>query len=174
MPGKPPLPVSERREVVTHWLLCRPNQSATARAVGYDESSIRNWREEEWFTELERELLESIESETKARSRAIVKAGQEAALDRLENGERKWDSERGELIAEPVRAKDAAIIAGIWHDKLRIMESKPTKIILDQSLSAVMEQFKRLSTAYRAGAIEGELSPQSALEQGESGQNPRG
>ena len=169
-----PLPVSRRREVVAAWLVARPNHSAAARIVGCHDVSIANWRETEWFQELEHELLESIESESKARARAIVKAGQEAALDRLERGEQKWDSERGELISEPVRAKDAAIIAGIWHDKLRIMESKPTKIILDQSLSAVMEQFKRLSTAYRAGAIEGELSPQSALEQGESGQNPRG
>lgn len=103
----------DRRQAVVLYLTLGTN-TAVAKELGCDDSTISRWRETDWWEQEEQRVAEQIEDEFRAKLRAVALKGTELALECIESKE--------------LKGKEAMVTAGIAYDKLRLSENRPTSI----------------------------------------------
>ncbi len=116
----------DRRQAVVLYLTLGTN-TAVAKELGCDDSTISRWRETEWWEQEAQKVAEEIEDEFRANLRKVALKGAERALTCIEEG--------------TVTGKDSMVISGIAYDKLRLSENRPTTISATTSgVQAKLEQ----------------------------------
>lgn len=98
--------------------------------TGIKACTIYKWRErhpEEWERMVEK-VWSDVDDVHRAEINDCFMAGIRVAKDGLENGNERINTKTGEKIRVQVPAKDAATIAGIMFDKLRLSLGKPATI----------------------------------------------
>jgi hypothetical protein len=129
----------------------------TAEAVNLPASTLRDWKNQEWWADLYAEVRAEKESEFQAGFSRIVQAAIGEIEDRLENGDVKLVKGKDgyEQQRVPISAKDATVIAGISYDKLRLSLNLPTSISSSQkSLSELSQEFQEIAKNYRRDVID--------------------
>ena len=149
------LPPGQRREAVAIYLQTG-SQELTAQHFGVTRQAVAQWSVKPWFAELVDELKEGIDAEQKALARQLIRNGQIAALERLENGDEVLTKD-GQVVRLKMRGRDAAVIGAIWLDKLRLMEGRATRITAPEAMSGVLEQFQKMAEQYREKRVDGSV-----------------
>jgi DNA-binding ferritin-like protein len=132
-------------------LIATGNSKVAARESGVPSSTIRHWRvNDPDFASICEELRDQFSARIKGQLAEIIEKANVETLDRLEHGDAVRDKGSGELVRQPIKAKESAIISAVSLDKLRLLENQPTQIKADSSdLKALAEQFAKLSEQWQ-------------------------
>ena len=142
------LPAQKKWEVVTAYLALG-NMQAVALATGVAAATIRTWKTQDWWKELEGIIKEEEGTEQSVKLRQIVDKTLTIVADRLENGDFQYDPKTGGLIRRPVLLRDAGKVGmDVWSrkqvlDDLKIQKLKQPSI--EDSLKKIAEEFARIA-----------------------------
>lgn len=98
------------------------NLALSAATLKIPEITARWWKKKDWWKQLEAEMRQSERIELSSRLKRIAEKAQEATMDRLENGDWKYDSKTGRLFRLPVAMKDAHKVTMDIVDKTLVLE----------------------------------------------------
>jgi len=127
------------------------NSMAVSRETGIPASTIRDWLQHDPdFQLICQEYRAECGEKWRYKYAQIIDESTDQVLDRIRNGDFVRDNKTGELNRVPVKAKELAIIEAIHFDKLRLLESQPTRITRhesDANQKFLLEQFTAIGKA---------------------------
>lgn len=91
-------------------------------------TTLCKWTHTDWWWRLKDEVRRQKADEFEALTTKAIHSAVGAVQDRLDDGDYHVDKD-GELIRIPVKAKDAAVVAGVLYDKRALARGDPTKRI---------------------------------------------
>ena len=111
-------------------------------------STIRKWRMEDWWKELEAMLREENSLELNAKLAKIVNKSLDIVMDRLDNGELVLDRPTGKIVRRPVYLKDASRVASDTIDRQALIAKvlspqKAEQVSLDSQIKKLAEEFAK-------------------------------
>ena len=114
----------KRLEVVTTWLVLGkiPLVAAT---TGVPEGTIRQWRTQPWWKEIEISVQTETDQELDAKLAKRIDKALDLVMDRLENGDYLYDPKTGEFIRKPVSMKDTWKVSTEMIDKRLLIRKQP-------------------------------------------------
>ena len=129
------------------------SDTATAAQLNIPRSTISHWRREcEWWHSYVIAIQQQTRDRTVAQLDKIVELAYSRTLERLSDGDMVLH--QGELVAIPVKAKDAAIIGSIGVDKRQLLLNQPTSIRgTDTGMAALAAQFEQLAQQSRERSV---------------------
>jgi hypothetical protein len=140
-------PVEVKFSVVENWLLYG-NLRLTAEMTGVGYSTIKMWKGQEWWTDLEKEILAGTRIKQSGNISKIVDKGLEVISDRLENGEVVLDQKTGELVRRPVALRDAATATSNLMQRQSILEKQIADETITKSNQTIQEQLMFLAQEF--------------------------
>lgn len=166
----------KRIEVVTTWLALGKIPLVT-HATGVPEGTVRQWRTQPWWRELEISIQTESDQELDTKLAKRIDKALDVIWDRLENGDFLYDPKTGEFIRKPVNMKDVNKVMVDMMDKRLLIRKQPKDM---QSQEAVADILKNLAREFatmararvRVAADESEDSPEGKLKEIEHGQSP--
>lgn len=111
----------QKMELMKLYLLTG-NLALSAATLKIPEITARWWKKKDWWKQLEAEMRQSERIELSAKLKRIAEKAQEATVDRLENGDWKYDGKTGRLFRVPVSMKDAHKVSMDIVDKTMVLE----------------------------------------------------
>lgn len=127
------------------------NSRRVAELTGILEGTIRNWKTQEWWNEIQMRIVQEQDEELDVKLTKLVDKAVGEVNDRLENGDYVYNPKMDKLIRKPVNAKDLAIVTAITIDKRQLLRGQPTsrveKVSQDERLLRLGEQFKQFTLA---------------------------
>lgn len=111
----------QKMELMKLYLLTG-NLALSAATLKIPEITARWWKKKDWWKQLEAEMRQSERIELSAKLKRIAEKAQEATIDRLENGDWKYDAKTGRLFRVPVAMKDAHKVSMDIVDKTLVLE----------------------------------------------------
>lgn len=173
---KPTASPSKKWEVVTAYLALG-NMTAVAAATGVSANTIRTWKTQDWWRELEGIIKEEEGTEQSVKLRQIVDKTLNIVADRLENGDFQYDPKTGGLIRRPVLLRDAGKVGmDVWTRKEAVDQLKFQKLkqpSIEESLKRIAEEFAKIARGANGKELqEGvrELPRSTGAEEGSSGE----
>lgn len=125
------------------------NMARVSEQLGIPLGTLNFWKSQPWWFEQVDKIRQAEDLEIDNGFTKIVRRTQEIILDRLENGDQVLTKD-GELVARPVSARDAALIADISLNKRQVLREVPAaeqnKIGMQERLSKLEMQFTKLVT----------------------------
>jgi hypothetical protein len=113
---------SEKIETVKTWLVLGGNTQLTAATTKVSDETIRLWRKQDWWTELENALRKEERLELSAKTKVILDKSIDQLKDRVENGDYVFDQKSGEIRRKPVSAKDLLKITVDMIDRKELLD----------------------------------------------------
>ncbi|HEX8986314.1 MAG TPA: hypothetical protein VF816_00010 [Rhodocyclaceae bacterium] len=147
----------QRLEAVTVFAMSG-SMAEVSRRTGIAESTLSGWRHTEWWPRLVEEVRTRKNAEIDAGLTRVIEKAICAVEDRLDNGDVLLV--KGEEVRVPVRAKDAAIVAGVMFDKrqqLRDPQNRPTREEAEEDLQRLADRLLALQSSVQRRIIEGEV-----------------
>lgn len=119
---------AKRVEVVTTYLALGKAPMVSA-VTGVPSQTIRQWKCETWWKELEDEIRREETAELDSKLSRIVNRSLDVVVDRIENGDFILDSRSGTIKRVPVKMRDVHKVSIDLIDKRQlIMRKKATEI----------------------------------------------
>jgi hypothetical protein len=146
-PGRPPIPFEKRREVVECWLQLG-NMKLAAEICGVHLNTIKGWKSESWWKQLEDEIKVAGRLQTGAKLSHIVNKALVQVEDRLDNGEVVLDQKTGELVRRPVAMRDAANAAVTLMQRQQVLENLNNQETNTDATKSIQEQLAMLATEF--------------------------
>ena len=149
-------------EVVTTYLVLGKAPLVEA-ATGVPRGTIRTWKMQPWWKELEAEIRSDDDQELDSKLSKIVDRTLDTVIDRIEHGDYILDSRSGTVKRVPVKMKDAHKVSVDLIDKRNLLRGKPTsrveKITVEDTMLKLAEQFKEWAKLIKREEtiIEGEI-----------------
>lgn len=144
---------SQKLEAVTTYLSLG-NLALTGRVLKIPEMTLREWKQKEWWKEIEGELKVQDNIQLSSRLKRIIESTLSATEDRLANGDWIYDSKFGELKRKPVSMKDAHKVGMEMIEKREILDNRmPTSVTVEQiddKLQKLAEKFEQISQGRRS------------------------
>lgn len=154
-------PDAKKIEVVTTYLALGKAPMVEA-ITGVPRQTIRLWKMQPWWKDLEREIRNEEDGELDAKLSRIIDKSLDAVGERLDNGEFLLDSRTGQIKRVPVKMRDAARVSTELLDKRNLIRGKPTSITekistedIIKNLAQQFAQFVKNQTTEKI--IEGEV-----------------
>lgn len=94
--------------------------------TGVPKATLRQWRLQPWWKELEEEIRREDEYELDTKLSKIIDRSLDAVLERIEGGEFVLDSKTGTVKRIPVKLKDVHRVSVDLVDKRNLIRGKPT------------------------------------------------
>lgn len=147
-PGYPP---DLKINACMAWVLTGSPKRAE-RMTGVPAQTISAWkRNATWWPEVELGCKANLQSELEGKYTHLMHLMVDEAIDRVENGDIKYDSHKDKYVEVPISAKDLASMSAIFFDKRALMRGDPTsrteKVSTDAILGHLKEEFKRFAQA---------------------------
>jgi hypothetical protein len=134
----------KRIDVVTTWLALG-KIPLVSHATGVPEGTIRQWRTQPWWRELEISIQTESDQALDAKLAKRIDKALDVIWDRLEKGDFLYDPKTGEFIRKPVNMKDANKVMVDMMDKRMLIRKQPKDI---QSQEAVADILKNLAKEF--------------------------
>lgn len=83
----------------------------TSQALGIPLPTLKQWRQKEWWKDVENDLRTQTDLQLSARLRNIVNRSYDVIEDRMANGDFVYDQKSGQMRRKPVNMKDAHKVA---------------------------------------------------------------
>lgn len=171
-------------EVVTTYLALGKAPMVEA-VTGVPQQTIRIWKMQPWWKELEEEIRREENLELDSRLGKIVDKSLEVVMDRLENGDFTLNSKTGKVSRIPVKLRDATMASNALIDKRQLIRKNPIEKAQHQQqfedrLLKLAEQFAEFAIGKKKNekVIEGEVidavSDQSNLQEVQAGEEING
>ena len=139
---------AKRIEVVTTWLALGKIPLVSA-CTGVTEGTIRQWRTQPWWKEIEISVQTETDQELDAKLAKRIDKALDVIWDRLNNGDFMFDPKTGEFMRRPVNMKDSHRVMVDMMDKRLLLRKQPKDV---QSQEAVGEILKNLAKEFEAMA----------------------
>lgn len=97
----------------------------TSELTSIPEYTLRQWRKQEWFQDLLKEIRVENNEKIDAKFTDIVDKSLDQLTDRVTNGDFHVLRD-GTLIRKPITAKDLSLVAAINIDKRQLLRGEPT------------------------------------------------
>lgn len=166
-------------EVVTTYLALGKAPMVEA-VTGVPQQTIRIWKMQPWWKELEEEIRREENLELDSRLGKIVDKSLEVVMDRLENGDFTLNSKTGKVSRIPVKLRDATMASNALIDKRQLIRKNPIEKAQHQQqfedrLLKLAEQFAEFAIGKKKNekVIEGEVIDASEDMQDMSGNEAR-
>ena len=118
-------------------------------------STIRGWKRQEWWKELEGVLREEEHSTLDSKLRKVVEKSLDLVMDRLDNGDFVFDQKSGQCVRKPVSLKDVHKVSTETIDRREILKRFSVKAIakpnLEHHVAQLAEQFAQFNKTLREG-----------------------
>jgi hypothetical protein len=131
-------------EVVTTWLALGKIPLVSA-CTGVTEGTIRQWRTQPWWKELEISIQTESDQELDAKLAKRIDKALDVVFDRLENGDFMYDPKTSQFIRKPVSMKDTNRVMVDMLDKRMLIRKQPKEA---QSQEAVGDILKNLAKEF--------------------------
>lgn len=135
---------SQKLEAVTTYLALG-NLALSSRVLGIPEMTLREWKNKEWWKEVEGELKVQDDIQLSSRLKRIIESTITATEDRLANGDWIFNSQSGTLMRKPVPLRD---VHRVTMDMLDKRESIANKQPVSANLEQIDEKLKRLAEKF--------------------------
>lgn len=161
-------------EVVTTYLALGKAPMVEA-VTGVPAQTIRIWKMQPWWRELEEEIRREENLELDSRLSKIVNKSLDAVVDRLENGDFVFNQKTGRVSRVPPKLRDVSRVTSEMLDKRELIRKKPHEKIEKQQqfedrLLKLAEQFAEFAIGKKSKeVIEGEVIEDAVYVQREEG-----
>ena len=163
---------AKKVEVVTTYLALGKAPMVEA-VTGVPRQTIRIWKMQQWWKDLEREIRNEEDGELDAKLSRIIDKSLDAVSERLDNGEFILDSRTGQIKRVPVKMRDAQRVSSELLDKRNLIRGKPTsiteKVSVEDVVRKLAEQFAEFVRKPTEKVIEGEIVIDALYEERSSG-----
>ncbi len=163
---------AKKVEVVTTYLALGKAPMVEA-VTGVPRQTIRIWKMQQWWKDLEREIRNEEDGELDAKLSRIIDKSLDAVSERLDNGEFILDSRSGHIKRVPVKMRDAQRVSSELLDKRNLIRGKPTsiteKVSVEDVVRKLAEQFAEFVRKPTEKVIEGEVVIDALHDQRETG-----
>jgi hypothetical protein len=140
---------SEKIETVKTWLVLGGNTQLTAATTKVSDETIRLWRKQDWWTELENALRKEERLELSAKTKVILDKSIDQLKDRVENGDYVFDQKSGEIRRKPVSAKDLLKITVDMIDRKELLDRNSMENVKPESnedkLAELAKRFEEIA-----------------------------
>ena len=145
------------------------NAPMTEAVTGVPRGTIRQWKLQQWWKDLESDIRNEEDSELDVKLSKIIDKSLDAVLDRVENGDFLFDSKTNKFVRKPVHMRDALNAVTQIFDKRNLLRGKPTSRVEKQNvtdnLAKLAEEFAKFA---RSKTIQGEVIAEDIGTVGES------
>lgn len=134
---------------VTAWLALG-NAKLVEAVTKIPSGTIRAWKTEQWWKDLETGIREEESLQLDARLSKVVGKTLDLLEDRLENGDFMYDPKAGQLIRKPINADVINKVSTDMFDRRRILrgerkEQEVNQIQIQDHLVALAQQFVKIA-----------------------------
>jgi hypothetical protein len=131
-------------------------------ATGIPTQTLHNWKQQQWWRDLEAEMRASDDIALSGRLKKIVEKTLDVVEDRLEHGDFYYDQKTGQLMRKPVAIRDAHVISKDLITQSRVLDNKPTairEVKAEDTLQLLAEKFAEFAANFKKTekVIEGEV-----------------
>ena len=148
----------------THWSAEKRAQVVTAYiALGNSElveaitkvpaGTVRKWKREDWWMELEGILREEESFTLDAKLRKVVDKSLDLVMERLENGDFVFDQKTGEVTRKPVNLRDVHKVSAETIDRRALLAKFSNKAVdkpsLEDHVKKLAEEFAKFTQTLR-------------------------
>jgi hypothetical protein len=149
---------SEKIETVKTWLVLGGNTQLTAATTKVSDETIRLWRKQDWWTELENALRKEERLELSAKTKVILDKSIDQLKDRVENGDYVFDQKSGEIRRKPVSAKDLLKITVDMIDRKELLDRNSMENVKPESnedkLAELAKRFEEIANKINVVFVE--------------------
>lgn len=124
---------AKRVEVVTTYIALG-TAPLTSGITGVPVNTIRQWRLQPWWQELEDQIKQEDDSATDVKLKKIVDKSLEIVQDRLENGDLRYNPKTAEFSRSPVGIGVAHRVASEMLSKRDLLRNRTIKQVDQQSI----------------------------------------
>ncbi len=139
---------SQKIEAVTTYLALG-NLALTASVLKINELTMREWKQKQWWKDLEQELAVQEDIQLSSRLQKIIDSTLTATEDRIRNGDWIFNNKEGCLIRKPVNLRDVHKVSMDMLDKREhILNKQPTTVAMEQiddRLRKLAEKFEQMA-----------------------------
>lgn len=135
---------AKRIEVVTTWLALGKIPLVSS-CTNVPEGTIRQWRTQPWWKELEISITTETDQELDAKLAKRIDKALDVIWDRLENGDFLFDPKTSQFMRKPVSMKDTHKVMVDMLDKRLLLRKQPRE---QQSQEAVGDILKNLAKEF--------------------------
>lgn len=139
---------AKRIEVVTTWLALGKIPLVAA-CTNVSEGTIRQWRTQPWWREIEISVQTETDQELDAKLAKRIDKALDVIWDRLENGDFIYDPKTSKFERKPVSMKDTNKVMVDMVDKRLLIRKQPKE---QQSQEAVNDILKNLAKEFETMA----------------------
>lgn len=141
---------SQKIEVITTYLALG-NLAQTCRLLKIPEITVRQWKQKQWWKDMEMELRTEENLQLSHRLQKIVESTLAVSEDRIANGDFIYDNRTGQLVRKPVNLKDAHKVAmDMMAKKEQLVSKRPENVDLasiDDRLAKLAAKFEQIAGA---------------------------
>lgn len=157
---------NKRIEVVTTWLALGKIPLVAA-CTGVSEGTIRQWRTQPWWKEIEISIQTETDQELDAKLAKRIDKALDVIWDRLNNGDFLYDPKTGEFIRKPVNMKDVNKVMVDMMDKRLLIRKQPKEAQSQEAIADILKNLARefsqmAKTRLKEQIDVGESSPQES------------
>jgi hypothetical protein len=139
---------SQKLEAITTYLSLG-NLSLTSRVLKIPEMTLREWKQKDWWKEMEIDLKSQENIQLSARLKRIIESTLAATEDRLANGDFIYDNKSGQMVRKPVSMKDAHKVAMDMMNRRDVLDNQRPQSVsveqIDDKLSKLAEKFEQIA-----------------------------
>lgn len=147
---------AKKMECAMHYIVLGSNKKVS-QFTGINQGTIAYWRKQPWWEDMVRQIRDQHNDEIDAKMTGIMNQALETLVDRLEDGDTKYDPKLGTFYKLPISARDTSLVLAIAHDKRAQLRATPNSISndmsTDQRLDKLAAKFLEFASAKE---IEGE------------------
>lgn len=148
---------SQKLEAVTTYLALG-NLVLTASVLKIPEFTLRNWKQKDWWKELEGELAVQDDIQLSSRLKRIIETTLSATEDRIKNGDWIYNNKEGSLMRKPVNLRDVHKVTMDLVDKREHLAGKQAPQVsmeaLDDRLLKLAEKFAEIAKNNTKAVVE--------------------
>jgi len=133
----------ERLQAATAFVLTG-SMAVVCRQTGIAESTLSGWRRTDWFLEMCEELRREKNIEIDFALARIITKAMAGMEERIDHGDTVLSE--GQLVRVPVKAKDLAVITGVFIDKRQALREqiRTDTALIDQNVNHLEKLRDRL------------------------------
>lgn len=146
-----------RDKAVTLYMACG-NEKQVGEMLSVPRETIKEWRKTQWWRDAMKLQLAERDFRMQQNFSTVIEEAAEIVRDRLTNGDVVLDK-HGNEKRKPVAARDAALIAAIFHDKRRDARNQDVQLETAQTTNQIMQDLadKFSKLIKKPKTIEGEV-----------------
>lgn len=141
---------AKRMECAMHYIVLG-SATKVQSFTGVPSATIAKWRQRPWWEDMVRQIRDQHNDELDAKMTGIMNTALESLIERLEEGDTKFDTKTGDFYKLPIGGKDVGVILSIIHEKRSQLRATPNSLsndmTTDQRLDKLGKAFLKFAAA---------------------------